>query len=339
MNDSKIKISIIFPSYFGEIVLAENLNSIQNLNNNDEIELVIIDNNSKDATVDIIKSYKDLKINLIKQNENLGFAKACNIGVNQAKGEFIFITNQDVAFPKKFFTILLDLYEKLKKDREIILSPAVVFPGGYINYYGAKLHFLGFSYTPEMYQKIPEEKQTFLTLKAAGCSMFLKRDTFLNLKGFDPFFFMYHEDTDFSLKAIRHGLIIYTTNETMLLHQKIHMSINNFTYYYIERNRYICQYKNIESLINIIPYFIISEFMLLFQAILEKRLFLRFKVYKFLIQNHANIKALRSNKNNSNYQKLKKKYFNHNFESIVLGKFPSQIRILKYLLKIANLIF
>ena len=44
-------------------------------------------------------------------------------------------------------------------DKEIIISPAIVFAGRYINYYGAKVHFLGFSYTPIMYQRIQEKKK------------------------------------------------------------------------------------------------------------------------------------------------------------------------------------
>ncbi|MHA1294908.1 MAG: glycosyltransferase family 2 protein, partial [Promethearchaeota archaeon] len=204
---SNIKISIIFPSYNGENVIGEMLKSVEDLTNLNEIEIVIIDNNSKDSTREIIKSFNNININLIKQSNNLGFARACNIGVRNANGEFIFITNQDVAFPKDFFKILLNKYNILKKDKEIILCPAIVFFNKYINYFGAKIHFLGFSYTPNMYQKIPEKKMTFKTQKASGCSMFMKKSTFLKLNGFDPYFFMYHEDTDFSLKALRNNYV------------------------------------------------------------------------------------------------------------------------------------
>jgi len=167
MSNSLIKVSIIFPSYNGEDVIYENLNSIKNLNNSSIVELVIVDNNSIDSTKEVIKSFKNsININLIEKKKNMGFAEACNIGVLKAKGDFIYITNQDVAFPKDFFEILLNLYKKLKIDKEIIISPAVVFPGYYINYYGAKLHFLGFSYTPNMYHRISDNINTFRTPKS-----------------------------------------------------------------------------------------------------------------------------------------------------------------------------
>jgi hypothetical protein len=339
MNSSKAKISIIFPSYNGEDVIFTNLKSIENLNNSNEIELIIIDNNSIDSTKEIIKSFKNrLNIKLFESYTNLGFAKACNLAVIKAKGDFIYITNQDVAFPEDFFEILLNLYDKIKKNKEIIISPAVVFPGNYINYYGAKIHFLGFSYSPNMYQKISKNKRSFPTRKCAGCSIFMKRDLFLKLNGFDSNFFMYHEDTDFSLNALRNKILTYTTNETLLLHQKIHMSINEFTYYYIERNRYLVLYKNIKDLISLVPYIIISEFMLLFQAILTKKLKLRLKIYIFLIRNNKTLRYLRTNKINNKTKKLNKQALDRNLDPIIMGRILSNVKILRIFMKLINLI-
>ena len=189
MNEKKPQISIVYPSFNGEPYLKKNLDSIKNLTNLDEVELVIVDNNSTDLTIKLIESYKNkIKIKLINKKINIGFAKGCNIGVINASGEFIFITNQDTIFPQNFFESLLNIYRKYKKEKEIIISPALVFNSNKIHYFGAKLHFLGFSYTPNMYKKIPKKHSTFKTLKAAGCSIFMKKNTFLNLNGYDSFF-------------------------------------------------------------------------------------------------------------------------------------------------------
>lgn len=122
-----------------------------------------------------------ININLIEQEDNLGFAKACNIGVLNAKGEYLFITNQDMIFPQDFFTIILKLLKEFGSSQDIILCPAAIFlRNNGINYFGAKIHFLGFSYTPELYQELPEYEITFRTLKVAGGSMFLKKNYFWN---------------------------------------------------------------------------------------------------------------------------------------------------------------
>ena len=128
MENTLPKISIIFPSYNGEKFLDRNLDSIITLSKFNEIELVIIDNKSNDRSKEIIKSYrKVLNINLIELNRNVGFAKACNLGVSYAKGEFLFITNQDMIFTPNFFKDLLDIYEKLKKKSRNCYFPRYRF--------------------------------------------------------------------------------------------------------------------------------------------------------------------------------------------------------------------
>ncbi|MHA1294909.1 MAG: glycosyltransferase family 2 protein [Promethearchaeota archaeon] len=150
---------------------------------------------------------------------------------------------------------------------------------------------------------------------------------------------MYHEDTDFSLKALRNNIPIYTTNKTVLRHQKLHMMLNDFTYYYLERNRYIILYKNIKNLRNLAPYLIISEFMLLFQSILTKKFKVRLRIYKFLIQNNKQLRDIRKHARNSRTLKIKKEELSSNFDDLLLGRFPSQVKVLKYFLKLINFIF
>ena len=339
-NNSDVLISIIFPSFNGEDVLYNNLHSIQNLLNLNEIELVIIDNNSEDSTKKIVKSFTELNINLIEQKSNLGFAKACNIGVLHCKGKFIFITNQDVIFPSDFFLVLLKLYKELNYSKDIILSPSIVFLGDNgINYFGAKIHFLCFSYTPEMYQELPKTRKTLRTLKISGSSMFLKKDTFLKLNGFDPYFFMYHEDTDLSLKALRNKIPVLTTNETQLYHQKNRFILNDFSYYYIERNRYLCLVKNLDSIVKLIPYILITEFLLIFHSILIKKLKVRLKIYSFLIRNYTNLKSIKTNKLNCRIQKVRKYELSSKLDSNILGKNLANKKVILFLIKIINIIF
>lgn len=294
MNELNQKISIIFPSYNGENYLARNLDSIQRLNNINEIELVIIDNNSNDSSIEIIESYKkNFKIKLIKGKTNLGFSKACNIGALNAEGEFIFITNQDMIFPPDFFSKLINIYNNLKKEKEIILSPAIVFENLTIHYFGAENHFLGFSYTPELGQKLPKERIIKSTKRISGGSFFIKKSLFLEKGAFDSHFFMYYEDTDFSLRILRNGLKMYTTNDPFLIHQKEEWTISNFRYYLLERNRFILLIKNVNNLKKLVPFLLITEIILIFQSVLIKKFKLRLILYAELINKIKFLKNLR----------------------------------------------
>lgn len=294
MDDSNPKISIIFPSYNGEKFLERNLNSIKNLNNLKEIELIIIDNKSKDSSLEIINSYNsEINVKLIKQNNNLGFAKACNIGALNARGEFIFTTNQDVIFPPEFFTKLKKIYYQYKTRQEIIISPALVFEKNGLHYFGAKIHFLGFSYTPDIRKKLPEQKIIKTTQRFSGGSFFIKKDLFLRMHGFDAKLFMYCEDTDLSLRFLRQGLKIYTTSDPYLIHQKHEWTFNDFRYFLLERNRFIIFFKNIDDFKKTLPFFLLTEIILIFQSIIIKKFNLRVRIYIELLKRRKFIKRLR----------------------------------------------
>ena len=325
MHDFLPKISIIFPSYNGEKFLHRNLDSIKQLSNLNEIELIIVDNNSKDSSKEIIKSYsKTLHVKLVELNNNVGFAKACNLGATYAKGEFIFITNQDMLFLKNFFQELLTIYKGYKKNQEIIISPAIIFEGNGLHYFGAKIHILGFSYSPNVGQKLPHKQIVVKTQRISGGSLFIKNELFLKLGGFDNIYFMYYEDTDLSLRILREGIKMYTTSFPYLIHQKHEWNFNNFRYYLLERNRFILIFKNISNYRKLIPLFIIIELSLIFQSILIRKFKVRIRIYYELFSKLKFIKYLRNKSKEKMilipYQKL-----DRNLDPILLGEMKDSI--------------
>lgn len=337
MGTKSPKISVIIPTYNGERYIDRNLQSLKNQSISNELEIIILDNNSKDRTVSKAKSFNSLDIKIIENNQNLGYAKACNLGAQAASGGFLFFTNQDVIFPPKFFAKCLDIYKKLNKNIDPILSPAVVFPDKSIHYYGGIIHYSGISYCPKMYDKLPEKKETFRTSKASGCSMFLRKETFLNLDGYDSFFFMYKEDVDFSMKALRKGIPIYSTNEPFLYHLRKHDYINNFVYYFMERNRFLIIFKHISNLKKIIPYLLMIEIVLFFHSILENKLLHKLKTYFFVLKNLKKLIHLRNDPINNRAPKFKKNQLSNPLSPILLGNLKKNQYFLN-LLKFFNII-
>ncbi|MFX1328695.1 MAG: glycosyltransferase family 2 protein [Promethearchaeota archaeon] len=328
-------ISIIFPSYNGAKFLKKNLDSIKSLKNLHEIELIIVDNKSKDSSVNIIKSYEEeINIKLIKNNLNIGFAEACNSGAKLSKGKFIFITNQDVIFPSDFFIKLKKIYRTFKKDLEIVISPALIFENGRIHYFGAKNHFLGFSYTPELGQRLPKNRIVKITQRFSGGALFIKKDFFFKMGGFDESFFMYYEDTDLSLKMLRNGYKIYTTNDPFLIHQKNHQTLNDFQYFFLERNRFIVLIKNIDKLQKLVPFIIIIELSLLLHSIFIRKFKLRIRIYLDLLLNNRNLKKLRE-KSKKEGLLLSHQNLSKNLDPILLRKLQ-HLNALQILLKILN---
>lgn len=106
-------LSVVIPSYNHEKYIGKAIESVlkQTYIN---LELIIIDDGSKDNSVELIKSYKDDRITLVVQ-ENAGAHNAINKGLEMAKGEYLTVLNSDDIFDRKRFEIMIKEMQKNKK--------------------------------------------------------------------------------------------------------------------------------------------------------------------------------------------------------------------------------
>jgi teichuronic acid biosynthesis glycosyltransferase TuaG len=96
-------VSIITPSYNSEKFISETIQSVQN-QTHENWEMIIVDDSSKDKTVDIIEGFikNDTRIQLHKLDENLGAGIARNTAIKIAKGDYIaFLDADDLWKPEK----------------------------------------------------------------------------------------------------------------------------------------------------------------------------------------------------------------------------------------------
>jgi GT2 family glycosyltransferase len=96
-----MNLSIIIVSWNVGEKLRENLRAIFNSENGDfSYEVFVIDNNSRDGTIEMI-SAEFPQVKLIANQENFGFARACNQGIRIARGDYILLLNPDMRiFPE-----------------------------------------------------------------------------------------------------------------------------------------------------------------------------------------------------------------------------------------------
>ncbi len=87
-------VSIITVTYNSERTLVSFLESVLRTINPDD-EFIIVDNNSKDKTKDILYSYKSNNIKIIFNKENVGYSKGINIGIKHSKNPFVIFLNPD----------------------------------------------------------------------------------------------------------------------------------------------------------------------------------------------------------------------------------------------------
>ena len=85
-------VSVIIPVWNGEDVLAACLQALRGLDDR-RLEVIAVDNASQDGSVDIIQDHSEVL--LLRNEANLGFAGACNVGMRHARGDILVLLNQD----------------------------------------------------------------------------------------------------------------------------------------------------------------------------------------------------------------------------------------------------
>jgi len=222
-----MQLSVVIVSYnaaqFLELCLLSVVKAMDNL----EAEIIVVDNLSTDDTCNMVQEkFKDVK--LIANTTNLGFATANNIGVLEAKGDYVLILNPDTVVAEDTFINCLAFADNTKNLGA--LGVKLIDGGGY--------------YLPESKRNFPRPLVTFYKMLGinskkhayyatqvsendtadvevlVGAFMFLKRETYLFVKGFDTDYFMYGEDIDLSYKLSKKGFQNYYLGSESVIHFK-----------------------------------------------------------------------------------------------------------------------
>ncbi|HDS85055.1 MAG TPA: glycosyltransferase family 2 protein [Phycisphaerales bacterium] len=164
----------------------------------DQFELIIVDNGSKDGTVDYLKelSSRHSNIKLIFNDENNGYSKGNNQGLRIARGQYLCLVNNDILFTANWLDKLVSI---LQCHPEIgLISPVVNEPGDAV--------------TSENYlDKMPLSVQTRdgcfqYSLSASFCCVCMHRKVFEKIGYLDEAFTpAYYEDADYCLRALYQG--------------------------------------------------------------------------------------------------------------------------------------
>ncbi len=248
--------SIIIPTYNGVELLKRLIPLIYNLTKNiEDYEVLIVDDGSKDRTESYLKNYFP-QIKVIALKKNVGFGKACNIGVTEAKHDLIFIMNNDVRIHSDFPLKILSLFDKPDKEDKILFAATckVLKEGKKSLYYGRNE---GVFYRGEIHIK-PLSDEYGKTFFASGVIMAFHKEMFLELGGFDDLYHpFYWEDVDLCYRALKKGFsMVYTPNS--LIYHKDQSTIvfrkkGGITLFFAkmvariiqERNQYLFTWKNI----------------------------------------------------------------------------------------------
>lgn len=242
-----IDLSIIIVSYNTEKLLKECIESIVHSVEKIEYEIIVVDNNSTDGSVELIQSSKfplrreaskvenqSLKLKVIKNDQNLGFSKANNIGVKHSNGKYVLFLNSDtVVYPNTIETMVNFV------DNSLEIGAAtckLVMPNGKLDdashrgfptpwnsfchfsglgkMFGKTQLFNGYNLGWKNIDKIHEIDAL------AGAFMMVRREAGEQVDWWDEDYFWYGEDLDFCYRLKKKGWKIFYNPNVSILHYK-----------------------------------------------------------------------------------------------------------------------
>jgi len=159
------------------------------------IEIIVVDNGSTDGSPEYVsKKYPNVK--LIKNARNLGYARACNIGIKYAKGDIVAILNNDVWVEASWLEPLIKM---LSNPKIGVTGPVIVDSSNKVQNLGYLLH-------PSCYPiavSVNNQHERLELDYISGAAIIARKETLMEVGGFDEKFFAFYEDADlcFRLKT------------------------------------------------------------------------------------------------------------------------------------------
>lgn len=242
-------------TYNNERLVSDCLESIYKFNDIDNnLEVIIIDNSFDSKVYDyIINKYPYIEI---RRNKNNGFGEANNRGAKLARGKYILFLNPDTILVEPIFQFAIQIFEEnmrlglfgiklvdknLKRNMSFYLMEARGLLDNFLTRISNKLD-------------IYIDGKMFI----AGADMFIRKDLFIDIEGFDENIFMYNEEPDLTRRVISNGYKTAYFKNKQLIHLE-GTSLDNYdslnralksTYYYYSKYR-LDYFRKIDSDIRI----------------------------------------------------------------------------------------
>ncbi len=238
MNEQPL-ISIIVLNYnAGELLL----NCIDSIKKSvyKNLEIIVVDNISKDKSQEICKKkYPDIK--LIQNKKNFGYCEGNNIGIREAKGDFLVILNPDTIVESNWLNELVFAH---KEFGDGLYQPKILSlnEDNIIQSTGNMIHTFGFGFARDKGKKnIKKDEKIEKIGYASGTCLFTSKTVLDKVGLLDDFLFLYHDDLDIGWRAAQLGINSYYVPKSKIFHvESYSLKWSAKKFYWLERNRKYC---------------------------------------------------------------------------------------------------
>lgn len=230
-------LSIIIISFNTKEFIKNCLSSIfENTSKDFEYEIIIVDNGSTDGTVYELSSIKmrHPNVKIIEKHENLGFSKACNIGVKASNGKYLLFLNSDTLVYKNTLeemVAFMDYHSEAGAATCYVALPngklddashrGFPTPWRALGYFSGLASLFPHSEMLNGYHLAYKELDNVHEIEAlAGAFIIVRKEAGEQIKWWDEDYFFYGEDIDFCYRLKEKGWKIFFVPSVKILHYK-----------------------------------------------------------------------------------------------------------------------
>ena len=218
-----MKLSIVILNWNGHALLEQYLPAV--LKFSGDAEIVVADNASTDGSVAFVKAHYP-QIKIIRNTENGGFAKGYNDALKNVDADVFCLLNSDVEVTPNWLQPIINAFENLPEAA--IIQPKILdllkkdhfeyagAAGGYLDSYGYPFC------RGRIFQALEKDEGQYNDIReifwATGACMFIKKEIFNALGGFDEDYFAHQEEVDLCWRAQNAGYKVYYVGTSEVYH-------------------------------------------------------------------------------------------------------------------------
>ncbi len=210
-------ITAIIPSFNRGEELHRCLTSLLAMGRQGDLEIIVVDNGSTDGTPEMVAEQFP-GVRLLGNTTNVGASRAKNQGAGQAAGEVLWFLDSDTVIPSgevvDAAVTLLDSGD----DVGAVGGEIYQYPDGATEWRQKVLQLNGETRTVSHAEGYGG---TITVDYLPSCNLFIRRELFQEVGGFDPGYFFLMEDTDLCIRLVHQGYACLASDETSVEHRLV----------------------------------------------------------------------------------------------------------------------
>ena len=216
-DDSDSPASVVIINYNGRPYLEELLGSLERQTRR-PLETLLVDNASRDESLAYVRREFPW-VRLLPQKRNLGFSRAANLAAEAARGTFLVLLNTDLRLEPDWLEELVAAAETDPTAAAVSSKLRLYDRPRRLNGVGGSMNRLGYTWDRGMGEEDrgQYDQSREVLFACAGAALF-HRSRFREAGGFDPRFFMYHEDVDLCWRLWLRGFRVVTAPKAVAYH-------------------------------------------------------------------------------------------------------------------------